>query len=306
MDNILSRMKKLNLSGTHTAIVTPFKADGTIDYLAFGKLVQKQIAGGIEGIVVAGSTGEGATLTSKEKQLLFGKAKEICNGKTLLIAGTGSNSTVATINNSLEAKEWGADALLIVTPYYNKPTQKGLYEHFKKIADIVEMPIILYNVPGRTGVNLLPDTTLELAAASPYIIATKEASGDLEQMMEIIKNAPSGFSLLSGDDALALPAITVGAKGIISVISNYMPKEFSDMIRLALKGKYKEAAVLHYEMFELMQINFLESNPLPVKTILSLMGDIALQARLPLQLPMKKENETKIRKVLLKKGLINK
>ncbi len=296
-------MGKLTLTGTTTALVTPFKRDGSVDYDSLQKLIELQIENKVEAICVCGSTGESATLTIKEKQAIIIKSVEYADGKVPIIAGTGSNDTEMAMNLSVTAKEYGADGILVVTPYYNKPTQEGLFEHYKIIADNSPLPIILYNVPGRTGVNMLPETQLKIVDACPNVVATKEASGDLIQMMEIIKNAPDGFSLLSGDDALAIPAISIGAKGVVSVISNYAPLQFGNLVRLALKGKYKEALKIHYELFDLMELNFIESNPTPVKAIMSIMGMIKPTIRLPLLL-LKKENEKKIKDALKKANLI--
>jgi 4-hydroxy-tetrahydrodipicolinate synthase len=220
-----------------------------------------------------------------------------------VIAGTGTNETQATHDLTLFAKEHGADAALLVTPYYNKPTQQGLYEHFRLIAENVDIPIILYNVPGRTAVNMLPETQLLLAENCKNIIATKEASGDIEQMMEIIKNAPNGFVLFSGDDSLAVPVIAVGGVGVISVLSNYATKEFAECVNLALKGKFKEAMKIHFKLMELMELNFIESNPIPVKSAMSLMNLAKEVYRLPL-IPIKPVNKRKIKKALLDAGLI--
>lgn len=297
-------MKKLNMTGTTTALVTPFKRDGSVDYDSLKGLIEHQIASKVEAICVCGSTGESATLTFKEKQAIIIKSVEFAAGRVPIIAGTGSNDTEMAMNLSVAAKEYGASGILVVTPYYNKPTQEGLFEHFKLIADNSQVPVILYNVPGRTGVNMLPETQLKIAEKCPNVIATKEASGDLDQMMEIIRNSSDNFMLLSGDDSLAIPAISVGAKGVVSVMSNYAPAEFSGMIRNALKGKMKEALKVHYDLFELMQLNFVESNPIPVKGILSMMGMIKPIIRMPM-LPLKKENEKKIREALKKAGFLN-
>jgi len=297
-------MKKLNLIGTITALVTPFKRDGSVDYDGLKKLIEFQIENKVEAICISGSTGESATLSIKEKQALIIKSVEFAAGRVPIIAGTGSNDTEMAMNLSIAAKEYGADGILVVTPYYNKPSQEGLFEHYKLVADNSSLPVILYNVPGRTGVNMLPETQLKIADACSNVIGTKEASGDLTQMMEIIRNSQEGFSLLSGDDSLAVPAISIGAKGVVSVISNYAPGQFSDMVRYSLKGKFKEALKIHYELFELMELNFIEPNPMPVKAILSYMGMIKPTIRLPLLLPLKRENEKKIKDALKKVGFI--
>ncbi len=296
-------MNSLNLHGTITALVTPFNKRGEIDFKVLKKLIDNQIENKIDGIVIGGSTGESATLTTKEKQALIIKAIEFADRKVSIIAGTGSNETETTLGMSLFAKEHGADAVLVVAPYYNKPPQLGLYEHFRVIANNIEIPVILYNVPGRTGINIKPETQLKLAEECPNIIATKEASGDLTQMMEIIRNAPEGFVLLSGDDTLTLPVISIGGKGVISVISNYAPEQFGKMVKLALKGQYDKAREVHYSLFELMELDFIESNPIPVKYIMSLFKLCSDVVRMPL-LPLQNNNRQILRKALENAGFL--
>lgn len=296
-------MKKINFQGTITALITPFKRNGEVDFPNFEKLIDYQIDNGADAIVVCGSTGESATLTTKEKQALIIRSVEYSAGRIPVIAGTGTNETEMTINLSLFAKEHGADGLLVVTPYYNKPPQDGLFEHFRLIADTVQIPVILYNVPGRTAVNMLPETQLRIARTCKNVVATKEASGNLEQMMAIIKNAPEHFHLLSGDDALTLPVIAMGGKGIVSVISNYAAKQFSEMVKLALKGKFSDALKIHYHLFDLMQLNFIEPNPMPVKCAMTLLKMSKEIYRMPL-LAVKPENKIKIKDALVKAGLM--
>ncbi|MGA2297259.1 MAG: 4-hydroxy-tetrahydrodipicolinate synthase [FCB group bacterium] len=296
-------MKKIKLQGTITALVTPFKKDGSIDFASFDKLIDYQVENKIEGIVICGSTGESATLTLKEKMALIVHTVEYAAGRILVIAGTGSNETEQSLNMTHYAYEHGADAVLLVVPYYNKPTQDGLFEHFRLIAHSVDIPQILYNVPGRTGTNMLAETQVRIAEECPTVIGTKEASGNLEQMMQIIKHAPNHFNLLSGDDVLTIPIISIGGKGIISVIANYAPKDFGECVRLALRGKYSEAMKIHYQLFELMKLNFIESNPAPAKCALSLMGKIKDSIRLPL-LPVSIENKKKIKEALIKAELL--
>jgi len=290
--------------GTITAIVTPFKKNLTIDYDKFKKLIDFQINNGVNGIVVCGSTGEGATLSHKEKLSLIITAVEHTNGRVPIIAGTGSNNTADTIDLTTLAKEHGADAVLLVAPYYNKPTQEGLYNHFAQIATYCDIPIILYNVPSRTNVNISAPIQIKLANDFANIIATKEASGNLEQMSEIIKNAPSHFHLLSGDDSLTLPIIAIGGKGVISVISNYLPKQFSDLVNLALQNKFEEARQLHFQLLEMMNINFIEPNPIPAKAIMNKLGLIDNYLRLPL-MSITKHNLKVIVNVMEKTGLFN-
>ncbi|MBI3259037.1 MAG: 4-hydroxy-tetrahydrodipicolinate synthase [Ignavibacteriae bacterium] len=288
--------------GTATAIVTPFLPDESIDFDSLGKLIDFQIEQGIEGIVPCGSTGEAATMSHQEKVAVIRFAVERVAGRVKVIAGTGSNDTRATIILTRTAKELGADGVLLVAPYYNKPTQNGFFEHFRAIAEAVHIPQIIYNVPGRTGSNILAETQLRIAESSTNIIATKEASASLEQMMEIIANAPSHFSVLSGDDSLALPVIACGGKGVIAVISNYAPKRFGDLVRAALNGNYAEARRLQYGLLTMMKLNFIESNPIPVKFILSQMGMISEQYRLPLT-PASVHNKAAILKGMKECGI---
>jgi len=296
-------MKKDFFQGTITAIVTPFTSKGAIDFTAFEKLIDFQIKSKVNAIVVAGTTGEGATLTIEEKKELIIRAVEYTAGRIGVIASTGSNETFESLDLTTFAYENGANAALIITPYYNKPTQGGMFEHYKMIADKVDFPQIIYNVPGRTGVNILPETQIALAKACKNIVAVKEASGNLGQMMEIIKHSPEGFNVISGDDALTLPAIALGAKGCISVISNYAPVEFGNMINLALKNKFKEAGEIHYRLLDLMNLNFIESNPIPVKFILSEMGYLKNIFRLPL-VPLQATNKTILKAAMKTAGII--
>lgn len=275
-------MSKFKFTGTATALVTPFNEDLTVDFDSLKKLIDYQINNKVEAIVISGSTGESATLSKKEKMSLFVQAVEYSAGRVPIIAGTGSNNTQEAIDLTLIAKEHGADAVLLVAPYYNKPSQIALFNHFMAIAEQVDIPQIIYNVPGRTSVNIHPETQLKLAEEADNIIGTKEASGDLQQIMQIIKYAPDGFGVISGDDALTYPIIASGGIGVISVISNYAPREFSDMVRLALAGKMQEALDIHYKLYELMELNFIETNPSPVKAILSVMKKIKNVLRLPM------------------------
>ena len=275
-------MKKLRLQGAITALVTPFNQDGSVDVETLKKLVQFQIKGRIDGIVPCGTTGETPTLSEDEYRLVIETVVNEAGGKIPIIAGAGSNDTHKAIHYSLVAKEAGADALLHVTPYYNKPTPAGLVAHFKAIAKAVDLPIILYNVPGRTGSNVTAATLIKIIEEVPQVVGVKEASGNITQMMEIVKGVPASFSVLSGDDAFTLPLMAVGGVGIISVASNQIPKEMADLTRAALEGNFAKAKKLHYEWLDLMNINFIESNPIPVKTALSMMGKIKEVFRLPL------------------------
>lgn len=303
-------MKKIKFFGSIPAIVTPFKKNGDLDLPALEKLVDYQLKGGVDAIVVAGSTGEAATLNDEEYvTVLKTVVKKVSANKRRVpvIAGAGSNDTKKAIHFSLLAKSAGADALLHVTPYYNKPTPNGLVQHYKEIAKAVDMPIIIYNVPGRTGSNVSPQIIVRIAREVPAVVAVKEASGSLSQMMEIInevaKNGPKDFSVLSGDDALALPLIALGGKGCISVVCNEVPELFSKMIHFALEDNFKEAKKLHYLMLDLININFIESNPIPVKTALSMMGFIEESLRLPLTF-IEDKNRAPIEKILKELKLI--
>ncbi len=283
------------LRGTGTALATPFNADGSIDFESFARLVDTQIEGGVEMLVPLGSTGENPTITPRERAEIIRWVVEYTDHRAIVIAGTGTNDTRSSIEYTREAMTLGADAALIVTPYYNKPTPQGLFEHFKAIGD-VGLPLVMYNVPGRTGLNMTAETSLRCAEIE-NVAAIKEASADLAQCMEIIHNAPDGFNLLSGEDNLTMPLISLGAQGVVSVASNVVPREFSRMVRFALDGKFEEARALHYELLELMRVNFIESNPGPVKAALAMRGIIKEYYRLPL-VPVKPESKKKIREVL--------
>jgi 4-hydroxy-tetrahydrodipicolinate synthase len=294
-------MKKI--TGAITAIVTPFKKNGDIDVRTLRKFVRFQLDNGINGIVPCGSTGEAATMTNDEYALVIQTVADEVDGKIPVIAGAGSNDTQKAIHFSRLAKKAGADVLLHVTPYYNKPTLRGLIAHYKAIADAVALPIILYNVPGRTGLNATAEMTLAVAKAVPQVVGVKEASGNIIQMMEIVKNAPTYFSVLSGDDALTFPLLSLGGDGIISVVSNEVPKKFSQFVAKALEGDLVKARKMHYELLDLMNVNFIETNPQPVKTALAMMGMMQEVFRLPL-VQMTDDNKQSLRKVLKAHGLV--
>lgn len=296
-------MEKNFLLGTTTAIVTPFKSDLTIDFDRFKRLLDFQLENGVKNICVCGSTGESATMTAKEKVSLIVAAVEHVGKDATIIAGTGSNDTRATIDLTILAKEAGADAALLVAPYYNKPSQEGLFQHYAAIAENVDLPLIIYNVPSRAGVNISAETQIKLAKSYKNIVATKEASGDLDQISEIIKYSPGKFIVLAGDDSLAVPTILFGGKGVVSVISNYAPKIFSQMVNLALDGDYESAMNIHYDLLDLFALNFIETNPIPVKAALVLMGMIEEYYRLPL-IPMRPENKKLLQKALKKHKLV--
>src|SRR5436190_6435335 len=292
------------MRGCATALVTPFTAAGAIDEDRMRALVDRQIKGGVRLLVPCGTTGESATMTEAEDQRVIALTIEIARGRAHVIAGTGSNSTAAAIEYSQRARDAGADAVLQVAPWYNKPTQEGLYEHFRAIAEAIpETPIMLYNVPGRTSSNIAAQTVLRLARDCQNIVAIKEASGDLTQIMEILRARPANFSVLSGDDAVTLPLIALGAEGIVSVASNEIPDLMSRMTNLALDGKWGEARELHYRILPLMEINFIESSPGPVKAAMAMMGLLEENFRLPL-VPITEKSRGQIRAVLIELGLI--
>ena len=283
--------------GTATAIITPFKKDGSIDEPALRRFVDFQIKGGIEAIVPLGTTGEYPTLTQKEQQHIIEIVIEQADQRVKIFAGAGSNNTAEVIEKTRFVKQAGADAALVVGPYYNKPTQNGYFQHFKAIADAVDIPLIIYNVPGRTSGNIEAATLLRMAEEIPNVVMVKEASCNMAQVMEIARNKPKNFSLLSGDDALAYSIIALGGDGCISVVSNEIPKEYSHLMRLCLKGAWSEALQLHYRLLPLMNINFIESSPIPVKTALAMMGLIDEAFRLPM-VPITEPNRVKLKKVL--------
>ncbi len=287
--------------GTFTALVTPFNADGSVDVEGLHRTIGMQIGGGVEGLLPCGTTGEAATLTNEEHLGVVEAVIEAAAGRAVILAGVGGNDTRNVINLGRRAATAGADGILAVAPYYNKPTQRGMLAHFTAIADAVPTPMVLYNVPGRTSSNILPETVLQLAE-HPNIVAIKEASGDLGQVMAILAGKPTGFDVLSGEDDLTLAMICLGASGVISVVSNEVPDAMSDMVRLALAGDLDEARSAHYRLLELMKANFIETNPIPVKAALAMMGVIGEHYRLPL-VPMAPDNRRRLATVLTKMGL---
>jgi 4-hydroxy-tetrahydrodipicolinate synthase len=288
-------------SGSIVAIITPFR-DGQVDEEAYRELIEFQITNGTRAIVPCGTTGESATLNVKEHARVIDIAVEAVNKRVPVIAGTGGNSTNEAIELTQHAKKVGADATLQVTPYYNKPTQEGLYRHFKAIAEAVPLPQVLYNVPGRTSVNMLPETVARLAEL-PEVVAIKEASGNLGQMAEIVRLAGDNITLLSGDDNVTLPVLSLGGKGVISVIANIVPKDSADLVTAWEEGRVADATALFYKLFPVCQAMFFETNPIPVKTSLALMGKIQDEMRLPL-CPMAPGNLDRLKKVLTDYGLI--
>jgi len=272
------------LRGALTALVTPFQDDGELDLPALTRLVEWQIVSGIDGLVPCGTTGEGATLRADEHQRVIETVVQAASGRVPVVAGCGTNDTRTTIAAAARAAKAGADALLVVTPYYNKPNRSGLIAHFAAIADAVELPIVPYNVPGRTGQNLGAELILRLAEI-PRVIAVKEAAGNLEQVAAIVAGGRRDFAVLSGDDALALPAVALGAAGVISVVSNEAPGPVAEMMRAALAGDFAAARLVHYRLLPLMRANFLESNPVPVKAAMSMLGYCGDTLRPPLGPP---------------------
>ncbi len=292
------------LRGCATALVTPFNASGAVDEDRLRNLIEYQINGGIKLLVPCGTTGESATMTEEEDQRVIKLTIEAAQGRARVIAGTGSNSTTATIEYSRKARGLGADAVLVVAPYYNKPTQEGLYIHFRTVAEsVADLPVVIYNVPGRTSCNISAETTLRLARDCENIVATKEASGNLTQIMEILRGRPKGFRVMSGDDSITLALIALAADGLISVASNEAPELMSRMVNLALAGEWEGARALHYRLLPLMEVNFIESSPGPVKAALAMMGLIEENYRLPL-LPIQRESRARLREVLIDLDLI--
>jgi len=279
------------------ALITPFKEDDSVDYEALTRLVDYQIKNGTDYLVVLGSTAESATLTEQEKNEIVDFVVSRVNGRLPIVRGVGGNDTRVVIEQLKNGNFQGIDAILSVVPYYNKPSQEGIYQHFKAVAQASKLPIILYNVPGRTGVNMTAETTLRLANEFPNLIAIKEASGDINQMNDIIKNKPNDFMVISGDDCFTFPLITMGAVGVISVIGNAFPAEFSRMVRLALSGEYAHAREIHQRFTGLFDLLFVDGNPAGVKCMLSMMGYINNKLRLPL-VPTRITTMEKMRNVL--------
>jgi 4-hydroxy-tetrahydrodipicolinate synthase len=290
------------LRGSYVALITPFK-NNEIDYNALEKLIDFHLKNGTDGILLCGTTGESPSLAGDEKERLVRFALKKIDGRIPVMLGTGTNNVSHTIAATMRAQEWGVDSALVITPYYNKPTQKGLYLHFKAVAENTDIPIVIYNVPGRTGVNITSETTLKLAHEFKNIVAIKEASGDLIQLSEILKDAPSGFAVLSGEDALNFPILCCGASGVISVTANIVPRKVHELVDFVEKGKYVKAKNLHLELLELNGAMFYETNPIPVKESLHFMGMIEQKFRLPM-CEMQEENLLKLKLVLKKYNLI--
>ena len=288
-------------SGSLVAIVTPF-SNGKFDEKAMAELIEFHIKHGTNGIVPCGTTGESATLTAAEHERVVAVTVEVVNKRIPVIAGTGSNSTEEAIVFTKHAKKVGADGALLITPYYNKPTQEGLFRHFEAVAKAVDLPQILYNIPGRTGINMSPATTARLSQI-PSIVGIKEGSGSLQQVSEIIHASKQDFLILSGDDPLTLPMMALGGKGVITVTANVAPTDMAGMVSAALKGDYEQARTLHYKLTPLFSALFLETNPIPVKAALAMMEKISAEVRLPLT-PLADDYRPKLREVLQQAGIL--
>ncbi len=292
----------MQLTGALTALVTPF-TNGKVDEERYRAFIEWQIEQGIDGVVPCGTTGESATLSPAEHEKVIAICIDQVKKRVPVIAGAGSNSTAESIHLTAFAKKAGADAALLITPYYNKPTQEGLVAHFKAVAKEVSMPMLVYNVPSRTGVNVQPTTMARLFKEIPEVFGAKEATADLTQISAILELCGDTFTLLSGDDFTVLPTIAVGGKGVISVVSNLVPKAFSELCRYALQGDYAKARELHYQMQPLCRACFLETNPIPVKLALAAMGKMEPELRLPL-VPLSPENNQKLQATLKDAGLL--
>lgn len=290
-------MIQTKLRGMGVALITPFKEDESVDYDALIHLVDYQLQNGTDFLCVLGTTAETPTLSGEEKDKIKRIVIERVNGKIPILLGLGGNNTKAIVDTLKNKDFTGVDAILSVVPYYNKPSQEGIYQHYRAIANATELPIVLYNVPGRTGVNMIAETTLRIAREFKNVVAIKEASGDITQMDDIIKNKPANFDVISGDDGIAFPLITLGATGVISVIGNAFPREFSRMTRLALSGDYANALTIHHKFTELFSLLFVDGNPAGVKAMLNAMGLIENKLRLPL-VPTRITTFEKMRKVL--------
>lgn len=290
-------MSRINLRGVGVALITPFKEDESVDYDALIRLVDYQIQNNTDYLVILGTTAETPTLTDEEKKSIVELVINRVNSKIPIILGAGGNNTRAVVDYLKNGNLDGIDAILSVVPYYNKPSQEGIYQHYKAVAEASKLPIILYNVPGRTGVNMSAETTLRIAKEFKNVVAIKEASGDMTQMDDIIKRKPDNFDVISGDDGITFPLITLGAIGVISVIANAFPKEFSRMTRLALDGDYESALTIHHSFSELFSLLFVDGNPAGVKSMLNMMGYIENKLRLPL-VPTRITTFEKIRLVL--------
>ena len=292
----------MTFEGAFTALVTPFR-NGEFDEDAYRELIDWQIEQGIDGLVPCGTTGESATLSHEEQDTVIRTCVEQARGRVPVLAGAGSNNTREAIELTRYAKQAGADGALLITPYYNKPTPEGLVAHFKAIANEVPMPFVVYNVPGRTSLNLLPETLARMVREIPEVIGVKEATGNLKQVSEVIEQCGRDFTVLSGDDFTVLPLLSIGGKGVISVVANIVPGHMAGLCRAYASRDWDLAASLHYKMAPLCRAMFFETNPIPVKTSLSLMGKISLELRLPL-VTMVPDNRRRLEEVLTKAGIV--
>lgn len=287
--------------GSYVALVTPFAKNGKVDFEKLKELVEFHVKNGTTGLVPCGTTGESATLNYEEHEKVIDVVVKQVAGRIKVVAGTGSNSTAETIEMTVFAKKSGADGVLLVAPYYNKPTQKGLYLHFKKVADDIDIPIMLYNIQSRTAVNIEPETIAKLHTDCKNIVAIKEASGSLEQMARIKILCPK-MDIVSGDDALTLPLMSIGGAGVVSVVANIVPRDVSEMVRAYLKGDTEKAKRLHYKLFNLIKAMFIETNPIPVKTAMGLLGLCSDELRLPMCV-MDEKNKEKLIKEMKNYGM---
>ncbi|GFM35392.1 4-hydroxy-tetrahydrodipicolinate synthase [Desulfovibrio psychrotolerans] len=292
----------MQFRGAFTALVTPFR-NGAVDEERYRELVEWQIENGINGLVPCGTTGESATLSHEEHREVIRICVEQANKRVPVLAGAGSNNTKEAIDLTRFAKEAGADGALLITPYYNKPTQEGLYQHFKAIAEEVSLPFILYNVPGRTGTNMLPCTLARLKKDVPQVKGVKEATGNLAQVSDILEQCGPDFQVVSGDDFTVLPLLSLGGCGVISVVSNIIPDRMAGLCKAFAEGNLDEARRLHFDMQGLCRAMFIETNPIPVKTSLSMMGKISLELRLPM-VPLAESSEKALQACLKSKGII--
>ncbi len=290
------------LKGSFVALVTPFK-NNEIDYNSLEKLIDFQIENKTDGILFCGTTGESPTLAGDEKERLVRFGVKKIDKRIPVMMGTGTNNLQHTISATIKAQEWGVDYALVITPYYNKPTQSGLYQYFKAVAESTTMPIVIYNVPGRTGVNIQEETTIRLANEFSNIIGIKEASGDLDQLSRIVKGTKKNFSVMSGEDSLNLPIMSCGADGVISVTANILPRKVHELVELCSNGKYADALKIHQELIEINKAMFIETNPIPVKEAMHLMKMIERELRLPL-CKMEDENLKKLEKVLKENKIV--
>lgn len=290
------------IRGCGTALVTPFTVDGELDEAAMARLLERQLQGGVDFLVPCGTTGESVTLSREERLRVVELTLEAASGQVPVVAGAGGYDTAAVVAEVAELEDRGVDGILSVSPYYNKPTQEGIFQHYRTIAEATSLPIVLYNVPGRTSSNIEPQTVARLAEID-NIVAVKEASGSIGQVAEVIAAVADGFAVLSGDDNITLPLMALGGVGVISVVSNEVPAEMAELVRLCLRGRFEEARRLHYRLLPLMKANFIESNPIPVKAALAMMGLIEEVYRLPLT-PMRPDNKRKLRQILDSLGLL--